>query len=434
MSQIAADWTPHSSPTRHCPTERLFDRMSRRAVHRLLSSLQVGQLTLIEQGQSITFGQPDPHDPELHATVQIQHPAAYRQLLTGGIIGAAEAFMDGHWSSPRLTELVRIVVRNRDLWTKLDRGFARIQAPFRKLWHWARRNTRTGSRRNISAHYDLGNDFFQYILDPTMMYSAAHFDRPGLTLQEASVTKLDRICRKLQLGPEDHLLEIGTGWGGFAIHAAQHYGCRITTTTISREQYQLARERIAAAGLSDRIELVQKDYRDLTGQYDKLVSIEMIEAVGAQWFDTYFATCSRLLKPNGAMLLQAITMNEQDYPHYLRSVDFIQKYIFPGGCLPSTGQILQSLAKKTDLKLIHLDDLAPHYAQTLACWRQNLHANLSRIQSLHTKYSDEFFRLWDFYFAYCEGAFLERSIGSVQMLLTKPRCPLPAPVTTAAMV
>ena len=281
-----------------------------------------------------------------------------------------------------------------------------------------RRNSRAGSRRNIAAHYDLGNEFFRSFLDETLMYSAATFEHEQQSLHDAQVARLDRICRKLELGPDDHLLEIGTGWGGLALHAARHFGCRVTTTTISREQWTLARERVREAGLGDRVEVLCEDYRDLTGTYDKLVSIEMIEAIGHQYYDTYFAKCSELLAPHGAMLLQAITIADQRYERARRSVDFIQRYIFPGSCIPSVAALSSSIARASDLRLFHLDDIGPHYATTLAHWRQNLRANLARVRSLG--YGEEFIRMWEYYFCYCEGGFMERVIGDVQMLLVKP--------------
>jgi cyclopropane-fatty-acyl-phospholipid synthase len=262
------------------------------------------------------------------------------------------------------------------------------------------------------------------MLDDTMAYSCGVFERDDATLHEAQVAKFERICRKLRLAPGDHLLEIGTGWGGLAIHAARHHGCRVTTTTISREQHDWARDRIAAAGLQDRITLLLDDYRDLRGRYDKLVSIEMIEAVGARYLDTYTASCSQLLEPHGAMLLQAITIQDQLYEEALDSVDFIQRFIFPGSFIPSVGAIAGSVARSTDMKVFHLEDIGPHYATTLRHWRQNFFANLAAVRQLG--YPDAFVRMWDYYLCYCEGGFLERQIGDVQMLLTKPRCRLPA--------
>ncbi len=261
----------------------------------------------------------------------------------------------------------------------------------------------------------ISSGFFS---DPTMMYSSAVFERAGMTLEQASVAKLDRICRKLALNPGDHVLEIGTGWGGFALHAARHYGCRVTTTTISREQYELARARVAAAGLADRVELLLEDYRDLSGQYDKLVSIEMIEAVGHHYFDAYFRLCSGLLRPDGTMLLQAITIADQRYEAARKGVDFIKRYIFPGCCIPSVAVMSDAVARVTDMRLYHLEDIGPHYAITLARWRDNLLANLDQVRALG--YPESFIRMWEFYFCYCEGGFDERVIGDVQMLLVKP--------------
>jgi cyclopropane-fatty-acyl-phospholipid synthase len=269
----------------------------------------------------------------------VHDPRFYRALACGGSIGAGEAYMNGWWSCDDLTALVRICVLNRELLDGMEKGGARLTAPLQKLFHYLRRNTKAGSRSNIAAHYDLGNDFFSLFLDETLMYSCAFFERADSTLQEASVAKNDRICRKLQLSPADHLLEIGTGWGGFALHAARHYGCRVTTTTISRAQHDLAVQRIAAAGLSDRITVLLQDYRDLQGHYDKLVSIEMIEAVGHAFYETFFRCCSNLLTPQGMMLLQAITIADQYYEQAKRSVDFIQRSIFPGSCIPSISVI-----------------------------------------------------------------------------------------------
>jgi cyclopropane-fatty-acyl-phospholipid synthase len=287
-----------------------------------------------------------------------------------------------------------------------------------KALHWFNRNTRAGSRKNIAAHYDLGNDFFKLFLDDSMMYSSAMFTNPNMTLAEAQMTRLRAICRKLDLQPSDHLLEIGTGWGGFAISAARECGCRITTTTISREQYELACERIAAAGLQGRIEVLRCDYRDLQGQYDKLVSIEMIEAVGHQYYDTYFAKCASLLKPSGSMLLQAITIADQRYDAAKNSVDFIQRYIFPGSCIPSVTAMTDSITRSSDLRLFHLEDIGPHYATTLARWRENLFDQLDRVRAMG--HSEAFIRMWEYYFCYCEGGFAERAIGDVHMLLVKP--------------
>jgi len=348
----------------------------------------------------------------------VHDPRFYSEIAFGGSIGAGEAYMDAYWSTDDLTAVIRILVSNRDVLDGMEGGLAGVAAPLRKVLHWAARNSRHGSRRNIAAHYDLGNDFFRIFLDPTLMYSAAVFERPEMTLEEASVAKLDRICRRLQLKPGDHVIEIGTGWGGFALHAAGRYGCRVTTTTISRQQHALARERIDAAGLADRVTLLLEDYRDLAGTYDKLVSIEMIEAVGHQYYDTYFRKCSDLLKPEGMMMLQAITIADHRYAAARDAVDFIQRHIFPGSCIPSIAAISDAIARVTDLRLIHLDDIGPDYAITLRRWRENLFANLAAVRALG--YSEEFIRMWEFYFCYCEGGFIERVIGDAQLLFVKP--------------
>mgnify|MGYP002737849698 FL=1 len=326
--------------------------------------------------------------------------------------------MAGHWDSADLTGLVRLLLQNRAVLDGMEGGLARLSAPLRALLHRARRNTRSGSRRNIAAHYDLGNDFYLLWLDDTMMYSCAVFEQPDQSLAAASTAKLDRVCRKLALGPADHVLEIGSGWGGFALHAAGRYGCRVTSVTLSREQLELARVRVAAASLADRVEIRLVDYRDLEGQFDKLVSIEMIEAVGADHLDTYFRQCGRLLKPDGAMLLQAITIADQRYTAALNEVDFIQKHIFPGGFLPSVTALGSAMTAASDLRTVHLEDIGPHYAETLARWRANFEAQLDPVRALG--FDERFIRMWRFYLSYCEGGFHERDLGTVQMLLAKP--------------
>jgi cyclopropane-fatty-acyl-phospholipid synthase len=310
-------------------------------------------------------------------------------------------------------------VINRHLMNDVDSGWSRLSAPLLKLAHWLNRNDKTGSRRNIAAHYDLGNEFFELFLDETMAYSCGIFETAGASLLQASTAKFDAACGKLELKPDQHLLEIGTGWGGLAIHAAREYGCRVTTTTISREQYEFARERVARAGLSDRITLLLEDYRDLRGEYDALVSIEMIEAVGDQYLDTYFGRCNELLRPSGAMLLQAITIRDQFYDQARHSVDFIKRFIFPGSFIPSVQALINSLARATDLKLFHMEDIGPHYARTLRAWRERFLARQADVRALG--YPERFVRMWEFYLCYCEGGFEERQLGDVQMLLTKPR-------------
>jgi cyclopropane-fatty-acyl-phospholipid synthase len=398
---------------------RFLEKVSRRLVLRRLTGLETGQLTIRDEYGAEQFGCAQ-DSSELKVTVNVTDLRFFSEIALGGAIGAAEAYMQGFWSCDDLTRLVRLLVRNREVLDDMDRGTARLSAPLRKLLHRINRNTKRGSRKNISAHYDLGNDFFRLWLDETMMYSSAVFERPDMTLREASTAKLERICRKLQLAPDDHVLEIGTGWGGFAVHAAGHYGCRVTTTTISREQFEHASRRVAEAGLQDRITLLLRDYRDLEGQYDKLVSIEMIEAVGHEFQDSYFEKCAGLLKPQGMMLLQAITIADQRYESALKSVDFIQRYIFPGGFLPSVTAMLRSITQSTDLRIYHLEDIGAHYAKTLHHWRMAFFRQIKKIRDMG--YSDSFLRMWEYYYCYCEGAFIERAIGNVQMLLVRPEC------------
>ena len=352
--------------------------------------------------------------------IRVNDPRFYSSVALGGSLGAAEAYLAGYWDADDLTTLLRLMSRNLEAANGLNRGLALLGAPARMAIQFVHRNTRSGSRRNIAAHYDLGNEFFQQFLDDTMAYSCGIFERPESTLREASIAKFERICRALRLGPSDHLLEIGTGWGGFAIHAAKNYGCRVTTTTISREQFEYARSRVHQEGLGDRIELLLEDYRDLTGVYNKLASIEMIEAVGHEYLPAYFSKCSELLASDGMMALQAITIPDQRYETYRKSTDFIQKHIFPGGCLPSLGAICGAVRDRTDLRISHLQDLAPHYARTLRRWRRRFEDRRERIRSLG---ADEWFlRSWEYYFSYSEAGFAERQIGLSQIVLSKPEC------------
>ena len=350
--------------------------------------------------------------------IRIVNLKFYSDIAFGGAIGAGEAFMRGYWECSNLVEMLRILIRNRDALEEVDSGLALLSAPLRSLVNIFNRNTRRGSRKNIAAHYDVGNDFYQLWLDPSMMYSCAYFEHDDAPLEHAATEKLDRICKKLDLNHGDSVVEIGTGWGGFAIHAAKHYGCQMTTTTISQQQHDFARQAIVDAKLEDRITLLFEDYRDLDGTFDKLVSIEMIEAVGHEYHDTFFNKCCDLLKPNGQMLLQAITIADQRYEEYKTSVDFIKKYIFPGGCLTSVTDMTRTMTEHTDMRVIHLEDIGPHYATTLKHWHERFSARLDEIQQLG--YSDEFLRMWRYYLQYCESAFIERAIGNVQMLIMRP--------------
>jgi len=411
---------------RHAPEQtasvRVLDRLGRRLLISQLDALRHGRLTLVDNGTRREFGGTT---DDLEVSVSVLDSRFYGAVAFGGAIGAAEAYIQGYWSCSDLTRAVQLLLKNREVLDGLDDGIAAVAQPLRKLLHWANRNTQAGSRRNISAHYDLGNDFFGLWLDETMMYSSAVFEREDMSLGEASTAKLDRICKKLELSPDDHVLEIGTGWGGFAVHAASRYGCRVTTTTISKEQYEFAKARVNDAGVGDRVELLLQDYRALEGTYDKIVSIEMIEAVGHQFMDTYFRQCAHLLKDDGMLLLQAITIADQRYSQAIKSVDFIQKYIFPGGFLPSMTAMLDSVTRSSDLRIYHLEDIGAHYAETLKRWRDAFTTNLNKIWSMG--FGEEFLRMWHYYYCYCEGAFRERAIGNVQVLFVKPesrRAPL----------
>ncbi|AOE87381.1 SAM-dependent methyltransferase [Pseudomonas sp. TCU-HL1] len=387
----------------------------RRAVLRQLGRLRHGQLTLIEGAERRVFGE---CETTLTAEIQVLDPAVWGLVAGNGSIGSGEAYVHGYWNSPDLTAVIRVFVANLEVLDGMERGMARLGCPLLHAVHWLNRNTRRGSQRNIAAHYDLGNELFEQFLDPTLMYSAAQFRRPEDSLEEAQVNKLERICRKLELKPSDHLLEIGSGWGSMAIHAALHHGCRVTTTTLSREQFRYCRQRIDELGLQSRITLLLQDYRELQGRFDKLVSIEMIEAVGHRYLPTYFQQCARLLKDDGLMLLQAITIRDQRFEQARRSVDFIQRYIFPGGALPSVHRMLEAATDHSDLNLVHLEDFGSHYARTLRLWHENLSQARGRLAQMG--YDDYFYRLWEFYFCYCEGGFIERSIGTAQLLLAKP--------------
>lgn len=387
----------------------------KRLVLRRLERIELGSLVVQDGAQSWRFGDSDQTET---AMIVVRRPDFYRRLITGGSLGAAEAYIQGDWDTPDLAQLLQVLARNADAMNSVDGKLAKLSKPLRVAMNWLKRNTKSGSRRNISAHYDLSNEFFALMLDKSMTYSSAVFHRPDMTLGDAQVEKYDRICRKLDLKPEDHLLEIGTGWGGFAMHAASNYGCRVTTTTISAQQHALAQARFREAGLDDKITLLQQDYRDLRGQYDKLVSIEMIEAVGEKFLPSYFEQCSKLLKPNGVMAIQAITIPDHRYDAYRNSVDFIQRYIFPGGFLPSIRAIGQCLASHTDLRFLHCEDFGPHYGKTLQMWRQNFWNSIDHVRKLN--FDDRFIRTWEYYLCYCQAGFEERLIGVSQFVFTKP--------------
>ncbi|MFM1886808.1 MAG: hypothetical protein RL026_1965 [Pseudomonadota bacterium] len=403
-------------------------RLARRQLLQQLQQLRHGQLHLREGASLHSFGRPDGRCG-LSATITVDHPRFWADAAFGGTTGAGESYIHGHWHCDDLTALIRIMVVNRHVMEGMEGSLTWLRESARRALHWAHRNSKAGSARNIAAHYDLGNELYELMLDSTMAYSCGIFDSEASTLEDASVAKFDATCRKLGLCAGDHLVEIGTGWGGLAIHAATHYGCRVTTTTISRQQHDYARDKIARLGLADRITLLFQDYRDLSGQYDKLVSIEMIEAVGAHYLDTYFAKCASLLKPEGAMLLQAITIQDQHYAAAVRSVDFIKQFVFPGSFIPSVTAIADSVTRATDLKIFNLEDIGPHYARTLREWRLRFMARLDEVRAMG--YPDSFIRLWEFYLCYCEGGYEERQLGDVQVLLTKPACRLPPVIARA---
>ncbi|MEX2466497.1 MAG: cyclopropane-fatty-acyl-phospholipid synthase family protein [Gemmatimonadota bacterium] len=396
-------------------------RIAERLVRARLARLTEGRLLIHRPGETAAFGPGG--DP--HAEITVHDPELFTALAFGGHLGAAEAYVHGDWTTEDLTAVVRLFLRNRDVLDDLETGMARFAQPLRALAHGLNRNTRRGSRRNIQAHYDLGNDFFSLFLDETLTYSAGLFEGEDRTMYEASVAKYDQICRKLRLTPEHHVLEIGSGWGGSAMHAAHRYGCRVTTTTVSRRQHELATERVREAGLSDRVTVLLQDYRDLEGQFDRLVSIEMIEAVGHQYLGTFFERCAALLVPDGLAAIQAITIQDRYYESARREVDFIKRYIFPGSCIPSVS-VLTGAAAPTNLRLVHLDDMTPDYAETLRRWRDRFLERWPEIADLG--FDESFKRLWDFYFCYCEGGFDEAVLGSVQMTFAKPAARVPVPL------
>ena len=396
---------------------------------RQLQDANVQLVELLENQISISQVGAD-EQSNLKATVVVKDQDFFKRILLGGTIGSAESYIDGQWASDDLTTLIRIMIRNLDRFKKLEKGWAWLKNVRYLFHHRWRRNSIHGSRKNIRDHYDLGNDFYELFLDPTLNYSSGIFEPGRLAagvperqeMEAASIRKMDLVCRKLQLGPKDHVLEIGTGWGGLAIYMAQHYGCRVTTTTISKQQHAKALERVAAAGLSDQVSILLKDYRELSGKFNKIVSIEMIEAVGHQYYDEFFSCCTKLLTDDGAMLLQAITMGEQNFEYHKKHVDFIRKYVFPGGCLPSVTALASSVARVTEMRMLHQADISPHYVKTLQHWRLQFMSNLENVRELG--YEDSFVRLWHFYLCYCEAAFAERRVHNVHLLFAKSQCTL----------
>nr|WP_221188497.1 cyclopropane-fatty-acyl-phospholipid synthase family protein [Halomonas cerina] len=413
---------PHSLPLDD-------DRWSRWLKPRLLDPLdrlEGGEITLIDGHQCHHLGQ----GGELRVTLVVRDSRLWKRLALGGTVGAAEAYLDGDWDTDDLVALVRLFARNLErINDDMEGGLARLGRWLLSGLYGLQRNTLDGSRRNIAAHYDIGNELFATFLDRDhRMYSSAVFPHAKASLEEASTHKLDRMLDRLDVRAHHHLLEIGTGWGGLALHAARTRGCRVTTTTISEEQYAHTARRIAQARLGDRITLLKQDYRELEGRYDRLISVEMIEAVGHQYLDTYLATLDRLLVDDGLAMLQAITIRDQRFEAAKREMDFIKRYIFPGGFLPSHRAILDGLTRRTSLNVVSLEEIGPHYARTLREWRQRFEGSLDRVRKLG--YDERFIRMWRYYFCYCEGAFLERTIGTCHLLLAKPGA-RPAPLTGA---
>jgi len=391
------------------------DALARAGVGAALGRVRSGRIDVVEGDRERSYG---PADADLRATLTVNDPAAWRGPLRGSI-GLGEAYVDGLWETDDLVALIQIAARELRQMDGLRGAVARPRGLWHRLRQMVPENTRSGARRNISAHYDLGNDLFSAFLDERMMYSCAYFPDRAASLEQAQVAKLDRICEGLQLGPRNHLLEIGTGWGGMAIHAARRSGCRVTTTTISREQHELARRRVREAGLEDQVTVLLQDYRDLDGRYDRLVSVEMIEAVGWQYFDDYFRRCDELLSEDGLMLLQAITIDDRIYEIEKAARSFANTHVFPGGCLPSQGLIAGCLERVTSMRQVWIDDITAHYPPTLAAWRERFFAAWERLRD--RGYDERFRRLWDFYLSSSEAGFRERRIGDVQALFAKPK-------------
>ncbi len=409
MSSETVQVTENTTPM------NIIDRSAKKILIGLLSNLTQSQLTFIDNDETILLGD---SNASLKAIVQINNPKTYKRILLGGSIAAGESYIDGWWTSPDLTKVIQVLGREQGIREGLEKSFTKVLTMPKWVYHKARKNTKAGSKKNILAHYDLGNDMYKTFLDKEMMYSSAIYPHQGASLDEAQLHKLDTICQRLELKPGETLLEIGTGRGALAIYAAQHYGVQVTTTTISDAQFDYAKERVEELGLGDKITLLSKDYRELEGKYDKLVSIEMIEAVGHEYLSSFFETCNQHLKPEGKMLIQAITISDQRYDQYRKGVDFIQRYIFPGGCLPSINVMADNVANKTDMVITGLHDIGQDYAKTLKHWFERFDAQLSDIKRMG--YGDDFIRLWQFYLCYCEGAFLERTISTVQLVAAKP--------------
>lgn len=395
-----------------------LDVLCKKLVHNQFQRTIKGSLVLVEGKERFAYG--DLNGEGVNAEIHVHDINAYKRVLFGGTIGAGEAFMHREWDSPDVLKVIEFFLLNQKEMGNMESSFSFIKKFVVSAVDLFNVNSIGGAKKNIRAHYDLNNDFFSLFLDPSMMYSSAIFEKEGASLESASAHKLDHICRRLDLKPSDHLVEIGSGWGGLAIHAATHFGCRVTTTTISNEQYDYARDKVQRLGLTDKVEVLNKDYRLLEGKYDKLVSVEMIEAVGHRYLNQFFEKCSSLLKENGLALIQAITMGDARFEKQKDKVDFIRKYIFPGGCLPSSAAISKAVMKHTNLHCVGYEDITFHYAKTLEHWRNRFMSKLPDVESLG--FDDVFQRMWHFYLAYCEGGFRQRVIHTGQFVFAKPEC------------
>ncbi len=392
-----------------------LSKVFKKTIIKKFKNIEIGHITLVDKDEVYTFGD---SSSSMKAKVEVLSSDFYVMLGSGGSLGVAEAYAASTWRSDDLVMLIRIVIKNTSLMNQLESVWARLLEPLNSFLHWRRKNSLSGSKENILAHYDLSNDFYRLWLDRTMTYSCGIFNDKSSSMEDASIEKLDRICRKLNISPEDSILEIGTGWGSFSIHAAKKYGCSVTTTTISDAQYKFALQRIKDEGLTDKVRLLKEDYRKLSGKFDKVVSIEMIEAVGHEFVPLYFKKVSSLLKNDGLFAMQGITYNDQNFDVYKKSVDFIKKYIFPGSCLISIAQVAETIKTDTDLSLVDLEDITVHYARTLKAWRLKFLKELDKVKKIG--FSNEFINIWEFYFVYCEAGFLERNIGDYQFVFSKP--------------
>lgn len=389
-----------------------------------LKPMTKGSLRVYQNGENIlTFGNPNDVNTTIHAIIQINNSRFYKRTVLLGDIGFAESYMDGDWDTDNIQKVISWFLLNAENGPSnsgSERFYFHIKVMnfLNRLYHLYRANTIKGSKRNISEHYDLGNEFYKLFLDPTMTYSSAYYKTDNESLEEAQIQKYENICQNLKMNSNHHVLEIGSGWGGFSLYVAKKYGCRITTVTISEEQYKYAKELFKKEKVDHLVDIQLKDYRQIEGQYDRIVSIEMLEAVGDKYFETYFKKCHNVLKPNGLLGLQVITSPDSRYEEFKKGIDFIQKYIFPGSLLPSIARLNKAINKTGDLHLYHIDDIGLSYAKTLNEWLVNFEKNLQSVRQLG--FNEKFIRMWRYYLGYCAGAFAMRNISVVQMFYTRP--------------